>query len=226
MAPAPARGAGQAVVFLRDGEGEARRALRAWPLAYLADALSALEESPQTLESVVLPAGFFWPALDGGNQSGLGQVVGWSQPWAQALEPGATTWIGYGAEGAGGPPALLLGLDPWAAPGNIFHFAQQVLPAFAARVRLAREGGRGLLDPLPPFAPVVLADPRGASWRRWQRGLLELVTGSREAPLLASAGGPSSWQPASSGRAHCFRRAVLAAQGAKDHAATGGADQV
>ena len=77
---------------------------------------------------------------------------------------------------------------------------------------LRQARGRGVLGDLEPFESFVLADPSGASGLRWQRGLVQLVTGSGAAPLAASPG------------LSCFRRAVLAAPGARESSSTGRVD--
>lgn len=205
--------------------------------------------------SVVLPSGFWWPALsanDTGVMSIERAVVGWSQPAAALLKHetdeaageleemlqrkrrsrhgNSVDWFGYAdrepAEQSD-EVALVIGLDPAVAPRNIFHFAQLVLPAFAARVRLSWQTGKGsssgLLRPPPAFRQIVLADPLNASGLPWQRGLLDLVAGASWGRLVLEAHsqlrGPG---PA----VRCFRRAVLPGMGMKDRAvpSTGRAD--
>ncbi|CAE8654192.1 unnamed protein product, partial [Polarella glacialis] len=123
--------------------------------------------------------------------------------------------------------ALVLGLDPAVAPQNIFHFAQLVLPVWAARVRQTWRGGSGagsgLLGAPPGFSLVVLADPTNSSHLPWQRGLLQLIAGSpRFLQILDASAQLRGPGPA----VRCFRHAILPGNGMKDRAvpSTGRAD--
>ncbi|CAE8637607.1 unnamed protein product [Polarella glacialis] len=210
-----------ALVFLRKGEP----AEAPWlPLhVFPTQRYPGLLLDGQDVGSVVLPHGFWWPPLPDSPDE---HQVGWSQPQSDSPEQ-KIVWDRY-TEGVGEPmAALILGLDPSFGPVHMFRYAQLVLPAFAARVRLAWADGTGVgpLGPLPRLDPVVLADPLGASSQPWQRGLLDLVTGGSvtimQARDVADTGAPTHLQ---SSNLRCFHRAVVVGQGLRHHSTTGSID--
>eukprot|EP00933_Yihiella_yeosuensis_P053052 TRINITY_DN51215_c0_g1_i1.p1 TRINITY_DN51215_c0_g1~~TRINITY_DN51215_c0_g1_i1.p1 ORF type:complete len:459 (-),score=63.68 TRINITY_DN51215_c0_g1_i1:85-1281(-) len=165
------------------------------------------------------------------NRSSLKEIVGWRQPAEEIIRDPSTRWFRpkveshHNSNDAVGA-ALILGLDPWFGPSNLFHFIQLVLPAFVARVRLAWADGNGggLLDTLPRFDPVVLADPSGASRLPWQRGLLDLVTGGSQIFIINTAGQYRQMTRKYLERRQCFQRAIISAQGPRDRGSTGKLD--
>ncbi|CAE8687471.1 unnamed protein product [Polarella glacialis] len=217
-------GANLAIVFLRHGEsaGLPWRPLHVLPAnVYPELALAGLPE--EDIESVVLPHGFWWPPLMDNND--LKHQVGWSQP-AEKIEQDII-WDGPGAGAVG---SLILGLDPWFGPANLFHFAQLVMPAFAARVRMAWADGSGMGrqgGSLPRFDPVVLADPSGSSSLAWQRGFLDLVIGRSVTIIkVGSNSGRVALSAEKSSSLRCFRRAAVIGPSVRAHGATGSIDHL
>eukprot|EP00928_Gymnodinium_smaydae_P061720 TRINITY_DN45743_c0_g1_i1.p1 TRINITY_DN45743_c0_g1~~TRINITY_DN45743_c0_g1_i1.p1 ORF type:complete len:661 (+),score=87.66 TRINITY_DN45743_c0_g1_i1:66-2048(+) len=169
----------------------------------------------------VLPAGFYWPAfLRNESVRWRSMAVGWAQPTPSSAQK--IIWHGYSEAGANRQTALFLGIDPWFGASNLFHFAQIVLPAFSARIRLAwASGSPGLVKRPLPFDVVVLADPSGVTNSAWQRGLLHLITGG--APVI-SAELPHTRTP--SLQMHCYRSSVLTGLAPRSMGTTGRLDHV
>lgn len=195
----------------------------------------------QSMTSVIMPPGFFWPHLwpnTSGSvnnvdpKSGFMPVLGWTMPAVDILSMGAE-WLGedkYVQEAGPGHSALLIGFDPSLAVFQLFHFCQALLPAFAARTRLAWKHGIRPTRRLPSFAEVLLADPANVLQRnRWARGLFTLVVGAGARitsayPMSAFAEPRLQRGTKSTTRVRCFRQAVLTGWERRTKAATGRAD--
>ncbi|CAE8635074.1 unnamed protein product [Polarella glacialis] len=117
-------------------------------------------------------------------------------------------------------------------PANLFHFAQLVLPAFAARVRLSWADGTGVgpLGRLPRLDPVVLHDHSGVSRLSWQHGLLQLVTGGARTVVIRdqlpgySSNSNKHKNNNNNMKYRCFHRAILPGLALRSHATTGSLD--